>query len=364
MARLRFLYSLARLPRYPELQFAINQAAERLYARIAALDISSLPISDYNKRYFGGYQKDLFSVLQRTAYIVCWSVSACRKRRAGIVFVDYGGGSGMISLLAKELGLGTVIYDDIYDVSCRDAQVIGDALGVSADSYVCGDVDRLLEFVEENELTCDVMASFDVLEHIYDVGAFLTALGASRWGPNAICMASAANSRHPLLRKSLMAMHRCYEFQDRPKTFGHKERDSLRAFYEIRREMIMEHAPELSSGEVRELTENTRGMVKSDILRCVDKYLQTKLKPPEPVHPTNTCDPYTGNWQEQLLDLEWLKRTLQKQGFSADIIPGYYGCCSGRLKNAVIFLLNGTISLSGYFSLIMSPYYVLFGVRR
>jgi len=34
----------------------------------------------------------------------------------------------MLALLAKELGIGTVIYNDIYDVSCHDFKVISEAV--------------------------------------------------------------------------------------------------------------------------------------------------------------------------------------------------------------------------------------------
>lgn len=40
------------------------------------------------------------------------------------VFVDYGAGTGIMSLLAREMGFGAVLYVDIYDVSCRDAELI------------------------------------------------------------------------------------------------------------------------------------------------------------------------------------------------------------------------------------------------
>ena len=39
-----------------------------------------------------------------------------------MVLIDYAGGVGDLSLLAKELGIGTVIYNDISDELAKDAR--------------------------------------------------------------------------------------------------------------------------------------------------------------------------------------------------------------------------------------------------
>jgi len=41
--------------------------------------------------------------------------------------------------------------------------------------------------------------------------------------------------------------------------------------------------------------------------------------------PTNTCDPYTGNWCEHLIDFGWLERTVRSAGFcQVKILAGFY----------------------------------------
>ena len=51
----------------------------------------------------------------------------------------YGGGHGMLALLAKASGIGTVIHNDIYKISCKDAQCIGNDLDLAADDDEGGD---------------------------------------------------------------------------------------------------------------------------------------------------------------------------------------------------------------------------------
>lgn len=82
-----------------------------------------------------------------------------------------------MSLLAAELGVGTVIYNDIYDVSCKDIEILSNALGLKPDHIVCGDVDDLVSYLQEKSISINVIVSYDVLEHIYDVDSHLRIWG-------------------------------------------------------------------------------------------------------------------------------------------------------------------------------------------
>lgn len=359
---MKYICSCAEFPRDRVLLSQVNVAASRLHPKIAALDVSSVGISEYNQRYFKDHQSHLLGDLQRMAFILSWAISTSKKPLSDLVFVDYGGGAGFLALLAKELGIGTVIYNDIYDVSCRDAEVIGNSLGVPADQFVQGDVDELLGFLKFHDIYCDALASYDVLEHIYDVDSFLTKLCTSPHGPTTFIMASGANPRNLITRKRLMKRHLEYEYRDREKIFGHKERDTLRAFYSVREEAIRNSAPELTPGEIQSLAERTRGKMIEEVLDCVANYKKTKILPPMPSHPTNTCDPFTGSWEEQLLDLDHMKRVLLRHGASGKILSGYW-MTGHTLKGVIALALNLLISNLGQLGIRVAPFYALSGIR-
>lgn len=144
---MRFIYKNASLPK--ENLIKINNAATRLYSKLNKINVESLDISDYNKRYFGDHQKRLRSTLQRYSYILAWSIAEMKMPIKDCVFLDYGGGSGILSFLAKELMFKTIIYSDIYGVSCKDAKIIGSAIGNQADHYIVGDIEEVIEYCKK-----------------------------------------------------------------------------------------------------------------------------------------------------------------------------------------------------------------------
>ena len=158
---MKFMYDYAYLPNDFRLLIDINSAANSLYNKLKYLNVNSLEISDYNKRYLGNYLKNIPRTLQLFSYILSWSVVSNNVPLKEFVFIDYGGGSGILSLLAKEFGIGTVIYNDIYDVSCKDAMVIGESVEKEADYYVEGDIDDLFRFLSKNFISCNAIASHD-----------------------------------------------------------------------------------------------------------------------------------------------------------------------------------------------------------
>jgi hypothetical protein len=150
-------------------------------------------------------------------------------------------------------------------------------------------------------------------------------------------------------------------------SWGHKERDTLQAFLDARRGMISAYAPELSGALVERLARATRGLRKGDIERCLDEFRLTGSVSYRADHPTNTCDPYTGNWCEHLMPFAWLERTIANAGFSVAIMPGRYSTAGPPLKRGVKTLLNAAIRLLGRRGMVMAPYFIVYaltGPRR
>lgn len=340
-------------------------AQQRLFTKLRELDPRLLAISEYNQRYLTSKKKNAEGMLGTYGSLLQIALRDSDVPPEETVLVDYGGGSGILSLLAKEMGVGTVIYSDIYDVSCGDVQVLMGALDLQLDHVVCGDVNGVLDHARDHAISIDAVVSYDVLEHIYDVEAHFRAL-ARLPSQRALRLvyASTANIESPWTVRKLEKTHSKVEQEHREKTWGHKERDELRSYFEVRKHMISSHAPELSSLQVEYLARATRGQAQPDIESSVDEYRQRGSLRYRPAHATNTCDPSTGNWCEQLIDQSWLRQAVQATGFDATVLAGVYPVVGPRSKRAAKHVLNAVIRSLGGRGMFMAPYYVLYAERR
>jgi 2-polyprenyl-3-methyl-5-hydroxy-6-metoxy-1,4-benzoquinol methylase len=371
MARTRFtgdskVYPFPASPEFPDadkLAPRLDEAARRLNEKLMSLDVRALDVSEYFRRYLQIHLKHVLPSLQLYSHILFLATHGIDEESEGY-FVDYGGGPGLLALLAREAGLANVIYNDIYDISCADARTLGVTLNLEADHYVLGDIAELSSYLRGRSIQCRSIASFDVIEHVYDIDSYLRAVAGMSFGPLRVVFASGANTFNPLLRRALMKRQQEAETVDRDPVEGQKLRDTTRAYRRIREEMIREHAPELADDEVRQLGAATRGMIKADIERAVDLFVQTGQSPTEMAHRTNTCDPYTGNWCEHLMDPYALARTLSASGVPATVRLGYWGEYPERWKRTALGIVNVAIRMSGEQGRRLAPYYVIYGDRR
>lgn len=357
---MKYTYSYAISPARPALRAELEGAAQRLATNLRGLNVADLGISEYQQRYLGDTFRILIDTLQTINYLLGYSLAHKDSSLKDFVLVDHGGGVGLLSLLAREAGVGTVIYNDIYDVSCRDAQTIAKALSLEADAYVHGDIDELLAFLQARGLSVDAIVSNNVIEHIYDIETFMQKLRLLSQDALAVVFASSANAHNPRVVRKVRKMHLEHEYADRSKVWGHKERDTLKGYLHARREIIAAHDPSLDHEVVEWLAKATRGLTKDDILRCVEEYKSTRSISYRPDHPTNTCDPYTGNWCERLMDTEHLKALLSQEGFDARILCGYYGSSGPVPKRLRKGILNVMLLASRNKSLLLAPYYVVY----
>ncbi len=337
-------------------QIALAQI--RLYDKLINLDLQALKISEYIRRHLGKYTANLQGALQLYGRLLYLSLHNCRVSPQNAVLVDYGGGCGIISFLAAEMGIG-VVYNDIYEVSCTDVRTVSDVLGLKLDHIVRGDVDALVSHLHENSISINAITSYDVLEHIYDVESHFRKLSSLTDHEFRIVYASGANIENPKHVRSLKKQQIAVEYKSRNKIRGHKERDTLQAFLEVRKKMISTYAPELSQEVVEQLARSTRGLIQRDIEKCVDEFRQRGSITYHIDHPTNTCDPYTGNWCEHLMEFDWLESTIRNTGFSVEITAGYYNSDGPLPKKIVKMLLNAMIKVLGRQGMFLAPYYVV-----
>jgi 2-polyprenyl-3-methyl-5-hydroxy-6-metoxy-1,4-benzoquinol methylase len=358
-----YLFDHARHPRRPALLEDVRLAAARLASKLTALELGELPISPYIRRHLRLKCGAIEAYLQLYSFILSWSLANNREPLNRVTFCDYGAGSGILAMLAKELGIGTVIYNDIYDVSCHDAALVAERIGCKADWYVHGDFDELVSFLEVHGIALSSVASYDVIEHVYDTPAFLARLPQVVTG--SVMMASGANPFNLITRWRLMKLHGTFERQDRKPRDGQKERDTTRSHLGIRREIIGQMPISLAEADVETLARRTRGLKRADIETAVERFV-INGELPRPTHPTNTCDPYTGNWQERLMDPFSLANALRLGGCAdARVLAGYHGCrASHPARRLAKSAINLAIRAAGPIGLAAAPFYMVCGWKE
>jgi 2-polyprenyl-3-methyl-5-hydroxy-6-metoxy-1,4-benzoquinol methylase len=296
-------------------------------------------------------------LLANHAWIVGSAIGESSKPLSDMVFVEYGGGSGLQSLLARQLSIGTVVYNDIDPGQCALAEGIAGELGLKADFYVCGDIDALVQLLEAHQIKADIVTSYDVLEHIYDIDYFLGQLHTMCNRDAVMVLCSGANMFwYPYAKHSA-------KMQKQIETVGLEiyGEEFILPFLKGRTNIIREYSPGLTEDEVQLLGIHTRGLVSRDIVREVDRYLQTRQAPRVIEHPTNTCNPYTGSWAEHAMNPYYLAEVLASTGFDARILPMPFGETGSLVNNLLRTVLNTMIGVSGdYVGLYFSSAYAVY----
>jgi hypothetical protein len=364
---MKFRYTCAKYPSDKEMLSNIDVAAEKLYNKLQNLDVDSLQISEYLNVYLKSKLDNITNTLCLNCYILSWALYPRRKALDKIIFLEYGGGVGVLSLLARELGIGTVIYNDIYDMSCKDAETIANNLNLKATKYLLGDIGDVIQYFRSNSINCDSVASYDVIEHIYDLPTFFHLLPQISDNDLTVMMSSGANNANRKIRNEMMQKHINLENHDRVDVKAEKGRDCTKAYSHVRKEIIenLLHNEDkvLTDLDIDELVKRTRGMNKRDIEITLRDYLMNNNMPAMPAHPTNTCDPYTGNWGEHLFDPYANSKGLLKNEMNIRIFGGYYGPSSSVKKQMLIKSSNIMIRYTSSLGLRIAPFFSIYAWR-
>lgn len=123
----------------------LTKATAIVKDKIINLDIDRLDLSAYNKRYFKQYQQSLDFYLDAYSQLLLKAISKLEIPVDKAVFLDYGGGSGLLSYLAASLGFQKVVYNDLYEISVNDVKVISQNLQLNIDEFIVGDIKEVTE---------------------------------------------------------------------------------------------------------------------------------------------------------------------------------------------------------------------------
>lgn len=336
----------------------IDDAKNHLLTYLKEININQLPISNYSKKYLLNYQTNPIFFIHHYTQVLKNAVSKIPKPLSEICVLDYGGGCGLMSFLAKLSGVKEIIYNDIFETSTQDAQIISKSFNLNIDYFVTGDVDKMVNFIAENQLAIDLIISVDVLEHIYSLEKWFQELKKIQT-PFTLYFNTGANPKNLWINNRLMNYQKKAELVGNAKSFGWKERDANASFLKIRKEIIQNYSQQLSKTEIELLAQKSRGLIKKDIELLVDFFIKTGTLNYIMKHPTNTCDPYTGNWTEHLIDLDCLLKSLKESGLKAEIENNNYVLSNNIIKNLPKIMLNTLLLLVKKDTLWCSPTYSL-----
>lgn len=352
---------------------SILNASKLLEKKLSNFKIDSFEISDYNKRYFGSLIKNKQSLnlnLNKYSYLLKLALSKYHYNvNSKPIFLDYGSGHGMMTLLAKQSGLfSKVVYSDIFEQSAIDAKNIANKLNLESDFYIVGDVHQIVKFCDKNLFKFNIMTSYDVLEHIYNMDDFIVNLKFILDAKFSFVMGSGANPLNPFISKRLRKLHLYFENYDRDLVFGRKSTDTTLSLKKQReliiRNFYLKNNEVFKENELEFLIRNTRGLIVKDIEMYLSDYLVSGIFNYFPDHPTNTCDAFTGNWFERLMNPYDLKNDFNTNFDNIFVNIGfYYSIITNKffvpkfLVNTIMKLLPKKVAIR------LSPFYIIHGIN-
>jgi hypothetical protein len=365
---MKFVYNTRSLaPVGAECLQKLVQAAEAMVAKACRLKPAEMPLSDEGKGWLENFQRNPDEKVRKDLQLMSWALYP-KSSIKDTVFVDHGGAMGMMSCFARLIGIPVVVYNDIYEPWCKDARVLGQSMGCVADKYVCGEIADISAALQSWPTLSCAFVSVNVIEHIYDMGDFLKRAAALPCQGVTLVLSTSANPLNPMVRRRHFQQHLEWELKDGPHP-GFVHAQNARAFYKVRLDIIKAAAPKLSQGDLEKLATATRGLRKDDIEACVAEYLKTGAISAQPEHPTNTCDPMTGCWEERLLDIDSVSKALEALGFKVRIAGGYYSGESSNpavrgAKKTAAFVMNHAISLLGREGARLAPCFMFHAARN
>jgi len=312
----------------------INNWANHLYQKLAVLNITDTDIDEFGKYYFNNHHAGsrLFFSVQSSAHIIYHSVKKSNKPIPDITFIDYGAGLGTLFLLAGLVGFKEVYFNDYFPQWSGYARIICTKLEIKITGFINGDIDAVIEYGKKNNVYFDIVASRNVVEHIYDLRSFYSKLYQS--GLTTICYATTTANYHNI------AM--------RLKHYWYHKKTEKSIFKKQREDHIKESIPGIDPKELGELVKLTRGRAFADFQDTVDLYLAKKNILPVEFLGTNTCDCKTGVWAEHLITKENYFDIIQNTGFTTEYTAGFWDTnYKYTLVNLLTGILNSVIKVFG-----------------
>lgn len=314
--------------------------ADMFATELISVDFNKMPISDYNKRYINRLKTALHYNFYIYAECFYRLTKESSKKPENITLVDFGGGSGFLSMLAKKCGFKKVIYVDINPLSTQTISYLRNYFHVGPDVILEGSADVLLDWTRKNQIVPDSLVATDLIEHIYNLEIFFHDL--MMVNPSLNMVFTTGSNPYNLIKKKFLRRNMLGA------EVGNLENPN---YYTLRLEYIRQNYFSMTKDEQILWAKKSRGLVFEDI----DKAINSKLAL-QPIDKYNTCDPRNGSWEERVLPLSQYKKIVQPYNCDIDVYSGFYytdGTIS--LKKMILKGLNIIVKMTGKFGLIISP---------
>jgi hypothetical protein len=306
----------------------IGDKADELYHRLKDMDADSLGMADHCLTYFkSSHSQRLFFSIETSAHLLYRAINITQKKISDIVLVDYGAGVGTLFLLAKMIGCRRVIYNDHLEDWRESAELIANAISINIDQYIVGDIDVCLDELKDHQITCDIIATRNVVEHIYKLDQFYDMIYNNQ--PSAVIYSSTtANKSNPASVLKHRLWHRKWE----------------KVFWGKRLSIIRRRLPEIPVDTARRLATATRGQALEDLDKAIVEFSNFGKLPKPEIYGSNTCDPSNGVWAENLLSSSQYRDLINVRRYDVHLEAGFwdthyskwYMNVAGRILNKII----------------------------
>lgn len=329
-----------------------EKEAKDLADQLHAIDYTLLPISDYNKEYLKRQEKAYLYYTRICGHCLATSFTTLLHPDRAFTLVDYGGGTGLLSMMAKKIGVERVIYIDLNPQSVETVKVMKEQTGLGPDVILEGDSDTLAAWCAEQKIKPDLLIGLDVIEHVYNLEKFF----ADLTGINKQMEMKFTTASNPLnVRKKRKLQKLMAEYE--------KGGNASPNYYELRKEYLAQVNPGYSPEELEKVATATRGLTFDDIHKILYQGRMSREQAealPCFKDPYNTCDPRNGNWMERILPLKEYEDLLKSCQYSLELGNGFYNADrKNPLTSLATKLINYFIMRANIYGLLVAPFVVL-----
>lgn len=334
-----------------ELSALLNQKSNELFYNLRQLDVDTLELDEFGRYYFLKHHigSRLFFSLESSAAIIYHSVKKTGKDISSLCFMDYGAGMGTLFLLAAMVGFKSVLYNDHLESWGQNARAVCKRLNLPIDAFIIGDIDTVIAYKEEKGVSPDIIASRNVVEHIYDLSDFFSK--SVQHFPGSIIYSTTTANYHNI---AMRIKHHLYHRK--------VERNSYR---EQRRQYIKEMWPDTTEADLRQLVKITRGRAFTDFTNAVQLYFNKATIPVIPYLSTNTCDCSNGVWAENIIPRKAYSLIVEKAGLRLEYTPGFWDTNYGnKAINILTRCFNVMVRILGRKGYWLSPFVNIIAYSR